>query len=117
MNLTDQERHWLKWFGSTGKIAMRKACFLNRTRTRELEQTFESIAETRVQLLNNWVKNQWDFLEDAALYVASRTEQQTAETLQRLLNRSPDISELAVVDERGIAQASSYSNHVGYTTH
>ncbi|UTT86241.1 methyl-accepting chemotaxis protein [Vibrio pelagius] len=115
MNLTDQERHWLKWFGSTGKIAMRKACFLNRTRTRELEQTFESIAETRVQLLNNWVKNQWDFLEDAALYVASRTEQQAAETLQRLLNRSPDISELAVVDERGIAQASSYSNHVGYT--
>ena len=115
MNLTDQERHWLKWFGSTGKIAMRKACFLNRTRTRELEQTFESIAETRVQLLNNWVKNQWDFLEDAALYVASRTEEQTTETLQRLLNRSPDISELAVVDERGIAQASSYSNHVGYT--
>ncbi|WP_434763783.1 methyl-accepting chemotaxis protein [Vibrio fortis] len=115
MNLTDQERHWLKWFGATGKIAMRKACFLNRTRTRELEQTFESIAETRVQLLNNWVKNQWDFLEDAALYVASRTEEQTTETLQRLLNRSPDISELAVVDERGITQASSYSNHVGYT--
>ncbi len=61
MNLTDKERSWLKWFGATGKLAMRRACFLNRSRTEELEQTFESIAHTRVQLLHHWVKNQWGF--------------------------------------------------------
>ncbi|QIA66080.1 methyl-accepting chemotaxis protein [Vibrio astriarenae] len=113
MNLSHQERHWLKWFGSTGKLAMRKACFLNRSRTKELEQTFDSIAHTRVQLLKTWVSNQWHFLEDAALYVASRDNQQTNMTLDQLLKRGQDFSELLVVDSDGITTHSSYSPHIG----
>ncbi|GAK83702.1 hypothetical protein JCM19238_1264 [Vibrio ponticus] len=46
MELTSQEKRWLPWFGSTGKLAMRAACFANRRRIRELELTFESIAQT-----------------------------------------------------------------------
>ncbi|MFA0158204.1 methyl-accepting chemotaxis protein [Vibrio sp. 10N.261.46.A3] len=115
MNLTDKERSWLNWFGATGKLAMRRACFLNRSRTEELEQAFESIAHTRVQLLHNWVKNQWDFLEDSAVYLASRTEEQAQGTLASLLKRSTDFSELAIVDAKGVAQASSYHEHIGVT--
>ncbi|MEZ9980353.1 methyl-accepting chemotaxis protein [Vibrio cyclitrophicus] len=113
MNLTDKERSWLNWFGVTGKLAMRRACFLNRSRTRELEQAFESIAHTRVKLLHNWVKNQWDFLEDSAVYLASRNEEQAEDTLASLLKRSSDFSELAIIDGKGIAQASSFQEHVG----
>lgn len=115
MNLTDKERSWLNWFGATGKLAMRRACFLNRSRTEELEQAFESIAHTRVQLLHNLVKNQWDFLEDSAVYLASRTEEQAQGTLASLLKRSTDFSELAIVDAKGIAQASSYHEYRGYS--
>ncbi|WP_264875987.1 methyl-accepting chemotaxis protein [Vibrio agarivorans] len=113
MDLTLQERHWLKWFGRTGKIAMRKACFFNRNRTKELEQTFDSIAHTRVQLLKTWVNNQWHFLEDAALYLSSRREDQTQETLQQLLKRGQDFSELFITDQQGTTIHSSFSRHIG----
>ncbi|NOH98403.1 methyl-accepting chemotaxis protein [Vibrio sp. 99-70-13A1] len=113
MNLTDKERGWLEWFGETGKLAMRRACFLNKGRTQELEQTFESIAQTRVKLLHNWVENQWHFLEDSAIYLANRTAEQEKEALIGLLKRSTVFSELAVVDSQGIAQSSSHVDHVG----
>ncbi|MDR9828705.1 methyl-accepting chemotaxis protein [Vibrio sp. FNV 38] len=116
MNLTHQEQHWLNWFGATGKMAMRKACWLNRNRTKELEQTFESIAQTRVQLLKTWVNNQWDFLEDAALYVASRSEAQTTDSLTQLRQRGRDFSELFVTDSHGTTLASTYDRHVSQTT-
>ncbi|NLS13003.1 methyl-accepting chemotaxis protein [Vibrio sp. SM6] len=113
MDLTHQERHWLKWFGATGKLAMRKACFLNRNRTRELEQTFERIAQTRVDLLNSWVANQWNFLEDAALYLSTRSEVVDDETLAKLLQRGRDFSELFVVNAKGTTLTSSYVGHKG----
>ena len=43
MQLSHEERHWLPWFGRTGKLAMRKACYLNRNRSASLKQTFENI--------------------------------------------------------------------------
>jgi methyl-accepting chemotaxis protein len=113
MQLTQAEQHWLPWFGSTGKLAMRKACFHNRHRKQELEETFEGIAQTRVRLLTTWANNQWSFLENAALYLASKSESARTETLQQLVVRGVDFSELFITDTSGTTCYSSEVSHKG----
>ena len=54
MDLSGDERHWLPWFGKTGKLAMRWATYFNRHRYPWLESAFDGIAETRVRLLSDW---------------------------------------------------------------
>ncbi len=51
MQLSMAERGWLKWFGKVGKLKMGWACWLNRARYPIMEQAFESIANTRIKLL------------------------------------------------------------------
>ena len=109
MNLSAKERHWLPIFGTTGKIAQRKASWLNRGRKQVLEQTFNSTAETRVQLLTSWVSAQWDFLNDASLYLATKSEKEWTSYLQSLLARSHDFSELFIVLAEGHVASSSYA--------
>lgn len=113
MNLTENERNWLPWLGSTGKLAMKRACYLNRTRTQELEQSFNNIAQTRVDLLQTWASNQWSFLENAALYLSSKIEEERAETLTLLADRGVDFSELFIVDPQGEVLSSSHSYQQG----
>nr|WP_235231066.1 PDC sensor domain-containing protein [Vibrio paracholerae] len=113
MQLTTEEQHWLPWLGKTGKWAMRKACFLNRSRISTLEQTFENIANTRVNILTTWANNQWSFLQDAALYLSAKGELEYHETLQRLLKRSSDFSELFVVSPQGVVVNSTYIQQNG----
>ncbi len=113
MNLTREERSWLPWLGSTGKLAMRKSCFSNRHRTRELELTFESIAQTRVKLLETWALNQWRFLEDAAFYLSSKSESERAEALNLLLQRGKDFTELFLVSPNSEIIASTSSVQIG----
>jgi methyl-accepting chemotaxis protein len=113
MNLTHTERRWLPWFGKTGKFAMKYACFANRKRTLELEQTFESIAQTRVKLLTTWADNQWRFLADAAFYLSSKPQEDYPEALNLLLERGKDFSELFIVDEQNQITHSTYSAHIG----
>ena len=60
MQLSAAERHWLPWFGRSGKLAMRWSCWLNRRTLPVLEQTFTSIADIRVRLLTNWAQAHWD---------------------------------------------------------
>ncbi|KYN91091.1 chemotaxis protein [Vibrio cidicii] len=109
MHLTSEEQRWLPWLGKTGKLAMGKACFINRNRTHALEQTFENIANTRVQILTTWANNQWAFLQDAALYLSSKAPDEYHETLQRLLKRGTDFSELFIVEPSGTIVESTYS--------
>lgn len=113
MQLTSEEKRWLPWFGSTGKLAMRKACFFNRRRRHTLQQTFENIANTRVQILTTWAENEWSFLHDAALYLAGKAEHEYRDTLQRLLKRSSDFSELFLVSPKGIILDSTYPDQKG----
>ncbi|NIY91183.1 methyl-accepting chemotaxis protein [Vibrio diazotrophicus] len=101
MHLTPEEKGWLPWFGKTGKLAMRKACWFNRKRKASLEQTFENIANTRVKILTTWAENQWSFLHDASLYLSTKSPDEYRETLSRLLNRSADLSELFIVSAQG----------------
>lgn len=113
MQLTSEEKRWLPWFGSTGKLAMRKACFLNRSRVSSLQQTFENIANTRVQILTTWADNEWSFLQDAALYLAAKPQHEYHAALQRLLKRSSDFSELFFVSPQGIILDSTYPAQKG----
>ncbi|WP_432467282.1 methyl-accepting chemotaxis protein [Agarivorans sp. Z349TD_8] len=107
MNLTNAERRWLPWMGSTGKLAMKKATWLNRGRSELLAETFESIAQTRVQILQAWVNSQWAFLENAALYLQTKKTQDKVDTLQHLISRGADFSELFLVDHKGKVSHSS----------
>nr|WP_244204649.1 methyl-accepting chemotaxis protein [Vibrio rhodolitus] len=113
MELTSQEKRWLPWFGSTGKLAMRAACFANRRRIRELELTFESIAQTRVKLLDTWTRNQWQFLQDAAFYLSSKSETERVESLNLLLQRGEDFTELFLVETSGTIVSSTSQEQVG----
>ncbi|WP_137671468.1 methyl-accepting chemotaxis protein [Agarivorans sp. Toyoura001] len=113
MYLTSQEKHWLPIFGQTGKLAMRKACWLNRERKEQLKQTFESISSTRVKLLHSWANTQWDFLQDAMFYLATKPLEQQPEVLSQLLSRNNDFSELFIVDLQGKVTASSFQPHTG----
>lgn len=111
MDLTNKERHWLPLFGATGKLAMGKACWLNKGRKKILEQTFNSTAETRVHVLKSWVSTQWNFLNDAALYINSQPEHQWQALLQTLLTRNNDFSELFILMADGSIAASTYHSH------
>ncbi|UPW20370.1 methyl-accepting chemotaxis protein [Agarivorans sp. TSD2052] len=113
MELTNQERNWLPIFGATGKLAMRKACWLNRQQQNNLKQTFDSIAQTRVKLLHAWAETQWDFLQDAMFYLATKPVGQQQEVLKQLLTRNSDFSELFITDLNGKVTTSSFHQHVG----
>jgi len=114
MDLTAAERHWLPLFGKTGKIAQKKACWLNRNRQKILEQTFTSTAETRVHILKSWVNTQWDFLNDASLYLATKSEQEWQGYLQNLLARNDDFSELFICLSDGTIASSSLNKTITY---
>ncbi|MEJ6080480.1 cache domain-containing protein [Vibrio sp. 1-Bac 57] len=112
MDLTAKEKHWLPWLGATGKLALGKACWLNKDRKKILEQTFTSTAETRVHILTSWISTQWNFLHDGALYFSSQPQAQWETSLQSLLTRNNDFSELFIVMADGQIVASSYHNPI-----
>jgi hypothetical protein len=87
---------------------LRKACWFNRKRKASLEQTFENIANTRVKILTTWAENQWSFLHDASLYLSTKSPHEYRDTLNRLLNRSADLSELFIVSAQGEILESTY---------
>jgi len=62
MRRSSAETHWLKWLGKNGKLALRWATLINRRRYPVLEQTFEGISATRVQLLTHWANHQWSLM-------------------------------------------------------
>ncbi|NAW64872.1 methyl-accepting chemotaxis protein [Photobacterium halotolerans] len=115
MDLSAQEKHWLPVWGRTGKLAMRRACWLNRKRQDDLQQTFTSVALTRVRILETWVENQWLFLQDAALYLATKPEEERDDALRRLRGRAAHFSELFITDSHGLVSTSTHQSHKGKT--
>ncbi len=106
MALNHEERHWLPWFGKTGKLAMRWACRCNRDRLTAMESAFNSFAETRKELLTQWCEQQWSLLASLAelLPLDSQLSRAWLADKQSLL---PDASELFVIDSVGELLASS----------
>ncbi|MFT6906714.1 MAG: methyl-accepting chemotaxis protein [Oleiphilaceae bacterium] len=113
MNLSHKEKTWLPWFGQTGKLAMYKSCFLNRHVYALVEKTFEGIATTRVNILNQWVESQWEQLE----FIAERASPNFPEVdlvwLNKRLTSLQDFSELFVINMHGVVISSTFNEHVG----
>ncbi|HXU92470.1 MAG TPA: methyl-accepting chemotaxis protein [Gallionella sp.] len=115
MQLSEDERGWLPWFGKTGKIAMRWACQVNRLRYPVLEQTFEGIAANRVNILQGWAAQQWDHLESLGEDIARHLDDCGAVQGNLEKARFQDFSELFVIDRSGRVLASSYPARIGKT--
>lgn len=113
MNLSQAERHWLPWFGATGKFAMSRACFLNRHNYAAVEKTFEGIAATRVKLLQSWAASQWDQMKLLAESLVESYPEIDTQLLSDRLTAAADFSELFVIDLKGRVTHSTYSSHVG----
>ena len=111
MQLSSAEKHWLHWFGKTGKLAMRWSCRLNQSAYPVIEQTFEAIAETRVKLLHNWAQEQWEHLAELTAVLSRDFSHLTSRTLQDKLDQADDFSELFVVDPSGVVLVSTWSGH------
>ncbi|MBU2885921.1 methyl-accepting chemotaxis protein [Gilvimarinus agarilyticus] len=112
MQLSSAERRWLGWWGGNGKLSLSWSCWVNRSRYALMEQAFESIANTRIRIMHQWVESQWRHMQG----VAARFEQADTELavlLPRQRQRMKDCSELFVVSAEGEVLASTFAEHVG----
>ncbi|MCV6588494.1 MAG: methyl-accepting chemotaxis protein [Marinobacterium sp.] len=110
MQLSVPERRWLPWLGATGKLAMGWSCWLNRNHYPVVEQTFEGIAATRVQLLQQWCRQQWRQLATLARQLAESPDEVL---LREALAAQNDFSELFIVTPQGQVQCSSAAGRAG----
>jgi methyl-accepting chemotaxis protein len=112
MALSVSEKSWLNWFGSTGKFKMGWACWLNKSRYPLVEMAFESIANTRMNILHQWTNLLWDSLETLSSQL--RQNQHLDKTiLMTQLKRTPDISEYFVIDTQGLVLETTYNIRKG----
>jgi methyl-accepting chemotaxis protein len=112
MQLSPAERSWLKWFGKVGKLKMSWACWLNRNRYPIMEQAFESIANTRIKLLQQWVKRQWTQLESTRGQLHF-SDDSFENVLQKNWRIMVDCTELFIIDATGNVLASTCATRTG----
>ena len=115
MLLSAKERRWLPWLGNTGRLALFWSCYLNKDTYPNIEKTFESIANTRVKLLNTWVNNQWSQLEVLLEIITSSFPHIEQEALEERLSIVPDVSEYFVIDTQGKVLNSTTKDRVNKT--
>jgi len=112
MHLSAAERGWLKWFGKMGKLKMGWACWLNRKRYPLMEKAFDSIANTRIKLLQQWVKRQWTQLESTRgqLHFSDDSFENVLQKNWRIMT---DCTELFIIDAKGVVLASTFASRNG----
>jgi methyl-accepting chemotaxis protein len=115
MLLSPKERRWLPWFGNTGRFSLFWSCYLNKETYPNIEKTFESIANTRVKLLNTWVNNQWSQLDVLLEIITSSFPRIDQEALEERLNIVPDVSEYFVIDTQGKVLNSTTKDRINKT--
>ena len=113
MQLTSKERSWLPWFGQNGKLSLSRSCYANKSIYPIIEQTFEGIAATRVQLLKLWTNNHWDHLGAVASMLTHSHEDLIQIGLHSKCEEIADFSELFIIDEMGQVLSSSYKSRIG----
>jgi methyl-accepting chemotaxis protein len=112
MLLSQAERRWLPWFGSNGRLSLFWSCYLNKCTYENVEKTFESIANTRVKLLDTWVNNQWSQLDVLLEIIAGNFPKIDQGALEERLNIVPDVSEYFIIDTQGKVLNSTSKAHV-----
>lgn len=114
MHLSSAEKHWLPWLGKTGKLALGRSCRLNRSLYPVVERTFESIADTRVRLLQHWAQEYWDHLKELSTQLRGNAlDHLDTALLRSKLSQAQDFSELFVVDPGGVVLSSTWPQRSG----
>lgn len=109
---TRQEKNWLPWFGKNNRFTLGWSCFLNRSRYALMEQTFESITHTRVQILHKWVDRQWNLLESCRSQLSFENID-TRDILNKFYSLMPDATEIFIINAENCVTASSANQHIG----
>lgn len=107
MTLTGAERSWLPWFGSAGKLGMGWACWINNNRYEQLEEIFNSVADTRMRLLQQWCDNQWTTLQGIARDLEDAGTTVDHQYLLTRIRKIADASELFIVNATGCSLIST----------
>lgn len=107
------------WLGWKKGLPLWWSYRLNRQLKRDVEDTFEGIAETRMQLLNDWTADNWRHLDRLLEQIRSvgTGETPVAEAWAPLFAatyaRANDFTELFVVDRDGLVVCSTHARHMG----
>ncbi|PCD00673.1 methyl-accepting chemotaxis protein [Halopseudomonas pelagia] len=117
MALSGPERSWLPWFGGAGKLRMGWACWINNNRYAQLEEIFDSLADTRMRLLQQWCDNQWTTLQSISRDLEDAPAPATSSVLQKLKGKMPDASELFLLDAQGKPLLSNASLDASLNVH
>jgi methyl-accepting chemotaxis protein len=115
MFLSQQERSWLPWFGSNGRLSLFWSCYLNKDTYPNIEKTFEGIANTRVKLLKTWTSSQWSQLEVLQDIISHSFPHISLKALEERLNIVPDVSEYFVIDTQGKVIQSTEKERINQT--
>lgn len=104
------------WLGFKTGLPLWWSYRLNRHLKADVEDIFEGIAETRVQLLTGWVEEYWSHLGRLREQIYESTER-TPLLMGRIFNatqkRGNDFSEIFLLDEKRVVLFSTYGNHKG----
>ncbi|MEC4683278.1 MAG: methyl-accepting chemotaxis protein, partial [Nitrospirota bacterium] len=115
MRLSLSERRWLPWFGRNGKLTLGFSCFLNREQYPTIEKIFIGLAKTRVAILQNWADHNWRLLASVAEEISCAPPERHGEILEEALGRTPEITELFVVDLKGCLSVSTRPDRTGHS--
>lgn len=112
MQLSPAERTWLNWGGKTGKLAQSWACWLNKNRYGLMEKAFESIAQTRIKIMQQWATRQWSQLESCRGQL-QYLDDKPASILDKFYQLMHDTTELFVIDASGQVLDSTFKQRLG----
>ncbi|MGF7048885.1 methyl-accepting chemotaxis protein [Paenibacillus sp. DS2015] len=110
------------WLGFKTGYPLWKSYRLNRHLKKDVEQIFEGIAQTRMQILETWVHEYWSYLDKLLLEVQANglTLEQgliTGNNVERLFadchKRGTSFSEVFVLGQERKVLYSTYPSHVG----
>ncbi|MDF2959120.1 MAG: methyl-accepting chemotaxis protein [Paenibacillus sp.] len=117
------------WLGFKKGLPLWWSSRLNRGMKEDVEDIFEGIAHTRMELLKNWTNEYWShldrLLEQMGTLEAERSESPElwSAAVDKLFtaarNRASDFSEIFLLNEDSSVVYSSYPSHIGtrYTSH
>ncbi|AOE85190.1 chemotaxis protein [Pseudomonas sp. TCU-HL1] len=88
------------------------SCWLNRALYPQVEQIFESIADTRAKLLQDWTASQWQHLAELAESLGQDLPPDP-QLLKARLEQMLDLSELFLVDTQGCITTSTWAPRCG----
>lgn len=86
---------------------------LNKKTAHEKSEIFESIAKTRVDLLQAWTVDRWVSLDSRAQEVIRYDASVRNDYLQQSKSKSTYFTELFLVNQQATVFASSYEKHIG----